>query len=132
MSHAKTDETHEKRHARPWIASFDIQDTTCKNASTYDDLTHLSDGTCVSFQNDYFAGSIAGGSWADLDIIEGFIDDSCTMTEYPATITRKGKEDGFCTPMGEMGTWRGVMGHASSADTSNLDESFTPNPDVVW
>lgn len=101
---------------------------TCKNSDAFGGPSYLSNGTCVRFNTAYSIGDRVGGSWGNLDIIEGFVDELCTMEVSPATIKRKPNEDGFCMPMDGAGTWSHVKGHALSFD---IDLSFAPNPDVV-
>lgn len=111
-----------KRHSGAWIATFDIADTGCKNASTDNDRTGLSNGACVKFPDSgYFTGGTLGASWGDIDVIEAFADEACTASESSVNITKKPEENGFCTPLsafcssGDPGgpcLWNSVKGHA--------------------
>lgn len=121
LSLPTTDEVLEERHSGAWIASYDIADTGCKNASAYNDLTSLSNGTCRMFPDSgYFIGGTLRVSWGDIDVIEAFADDACTRSKFSANITRNAGEEDFCLPLstfcgsGDPGGpcfWESVMGH---------------------
>lgn len=67
--------------------------------SVFNDTFDLDEGTCETW---YPQGNRVGGSWCSLDVIEAFIDPTCTET-VQATITKNGGEGGFCTPLNELG-----------------------------
>lgn len=121
LSLPTTNEALEKRHhSGAWVASYDITDTSCTNAPADDDRTKLSNGKCMPFP---FTGSMVGGSWGDIDIIEAFADLTCTATGPAVNITRLSPgEKEFCTPSSALGplgcenrdspcSWSSMRGH---------------------
>ena len=110
----------EKRSSRPWIESFDTDDTECK----IDDggvRPFIVAGDCQPFYPYYLR---VGGSWGagtyGLSSFTTYENDDCTGP-VKATINRKGKEHGFCFDLHTLGCqngdvdnpcfWNGIRGN---------------------
>lgn len=100
LSLPTTDEALGKRDSSAWITSFDITDTGCTNAPTFNDRPTLSNGNCAIFP---FTGGMVGGRRGDIDVIEAFGDETCTAMGTPVNITRTPGEKTFCTPPSALG-----------------------------
>ena len=110
----------EKRSSRPWLESFDTDDTSCK---TDDDGNRpfIVAGSCQAFQPYELR---VGGSWGagtyGLSSFTAYENDDCTGA-VKAVIKRKGKENGFCFNLHSLGCqdgdvdnpcfWNGVRGN---------------------
>ncbi|CAF9915125.1 hypothetical protein IMSHALPRED_002350 [Imshaugia aleurites] len=116
----------EKRSSRPWLTSFDDDDSTCKPVSgeVDDDRPFITAGTCVAYEPEY---DQLGGSWGageySISSWSAFENDDCTGAVKTMT-TRKKNEHGFCFALSSLGCdpngeedlgnpcfWRSVQGN---------------------